>query len=201
MADIAKLWQRLEAWGAANAPKMLEDLNPGATDAQIDELQTAIGRELPASYIASLKVHNGESDGWPFKVFADMGAYYPSERIPEYWNMRRQVAEQVGLEFSAEEVADQVKNNIITVEGPVRPATHRAEWIPVLDCNGDVFWAIDFAPADGGSPGQIIQVDLEGGYWAVVADSFEKFLANYVEALEAGAFPVQSDGLPSKEEN
>ena len=199
MADIAEIWQRLEIWAGANAPKMLEDLNPGASDEQINELQSALGRELPASFAASLRTHNGESDGWPSKVFADMGAYHPAESIPEHWNMHQQIAEQVGMVFSPEEVAQQIRDNIITVEGPVQPATFRAEWIPILDCNGDVFWAIDFAPADGGTTGQIIKVDLEGCEWRVVADSFEEFLAAYVAELEAGEFPIR-DGLPSKEE-
>ena len=43
MSEIAELWARLETWANANAPKMLEDLNPGATDEQIAELENALG--------------------------------------------------------------------------------------------------------------------------------------------------------------
>ena len=199
MTDIADLWQRLETWASANAPKMLEDLNPGATDAEISALQESLGLDLPESFNESLRVHNGESDGWPCKVFADMGAYHPASAIPEHWQMRQQIAEQVGIEFTPEEIEEQIRDHIITVDGPVRPATYRAAWIPIMDCNGDVFWAIDFAPADGGCDGQIIRVDLEGCEWSVVADSFAAFLQQYVESLEGGEYPIR-DGLPSKEE-
>ena len=80
MADISDLWARLEAWGAEHAPKMLEDLNPGASDDDIAEVERVVGRPLPDTFRASLKTHNGENDGWPSKVFADMGRIFPASR-------------------------------------------------------------------------------------------------------------------------
>ena len=64
MAEITELWARLEAWGTEPAPNMLEDLNKGASDAQVAELQAALARELPEPFLQSLRVHDGESDGW-----------------------------------------------------------------------------------------------------------------------------------------
>jgi len=194
MANIVELWVRLEAWAEEHAPKMLEDLKPGVSDAQIAELQAALARELPEPFLQSLRVHDGESDGWPSKVMADMGACLPSNRIVEHWQMHRQVAEQmaeqIGGEQSDEELAGLIRDNIISVEGPVRPETFNPAWVPIMDSNGDVFWALDFAPAEGGHEGQVIQVDLEGCEWKVVANSFAEFFANYVQSLEAGEFEV-----------
>ena len=192
MADIVELWQRLEAWAATNAPTMLEDLNPGATNEQINELQAALGRELPASFVESLKVHNGESDGWPCKAFAEMGAYHSCDAILENYQTRWQFGGMAD-EFTEEERAQQVRDGIIFVSGPVRSVMFSQDWIPILDCNGDIFWAIDLDPADGGTVGQIIQVDWEGCDWKVVAESFESFLNEYVTALETGGFIMQDD--------
>lgn len=188
-ANIDALWARLEAWGREKAPNMLEDLNPGASDEELGELQTALGRELPESFLQSLKVHNGESDGWPCKVFADMGAYLPCSQIVENWQMRVQIAGQIGVDFSAEERAEQIRDGIIFVDGLVIPEAFNPAWVPIMDSNGDVFWALDFAPAEGGTPGQIIQVDLEGCDWKVIATSFDEFFSNYVNSLEAGGRP------------
>lgn len=198
MSSIEELWKRLEAWGQGHAPKMLEDLNPGAPAQEIAALEQTIGRSLPEDFRQSLGVHDGESDGWPSKVFADQGAYLSCSAIAENWSMRQQVAAQGGQEFSDEEIAEQISSDIITVEGPVRPRTFDAAWIPIMDCNGDVFWALDFAPAEGGAEGQVIQVDLEGTYWRVVATSFESFLTDYVAALEAGSYEIDA-GLPTQE--
>lgn len=195
--NIDALWARIEAWGRDNAPNMLEDLNSGVSDEELGELQAALDRELPESFLQSLKVHNGESDGWPCKVFADMGAYLPCSQILENWQMRVQITGQIGDEFSDEERADQIRDGIIFVDGPVSPEAFNAAWIPIMDSNGDVFWALDFAPTEGGAPGQVIQVDLEGCDWRVVATSFEQLLDAYVAALEAGEYRVEA-GLPTK---
>lgn len=201
MAEINELWARLEAWSSEHAPKMLEDLNPGASDEQIAGLSKALARELPESFLHSLRVHDGENDGWPSKVMADMGACLPSGRIVEHWQMHRQIAEQMadqlGGERSDEEVAELIRDNIITVDGSVRPETFHPAWVPIMDSNGNVFWALDFAPAEGGIEGQVIQVDLEGCEWKVVANSFAEFFASYVESLEAGEFEV-ANGLATK---
>ena len=199
MSEIAELWARLETWANANAPKMLEDLNPGATDEQIAELEHALGRTLPASFVESLKIHNGESNGWPCKVFADMGAYHPCDAIVENRSMYLQVVEQVGVEFTDEERNEQIRDDIIGVEGPVEPVLFSPDWVPIMNCNGDVFWALDFAPADGGLEGQVIEVDHEGCSWTVAASSFDEFLAAYVTALEAGEFELDFEGLSSRE--
>ena len=198
-ANIDALWARLEAWGRDNAPNMLEDLNPGASDEELGELLRALGHELPEPFLQSLKAHNGESDGWPCKVFANMGAYLPCSQIVENWQMRVQIAGQIGADFSAEERAEQIRDGIIFVDGPVSPEAFNADWIPIMDSNGDVFWALDFAPAEGGVPGQVIQVDLEGCDWKVIATSFEEFFAAYVAAIEAAEYPIR-EGQPTKEE-
>lgn len=198
MNTIDDLWKRLEAWAGANAPEMLKDLNPGADAEALERLASALGRELPAAYLASLRIHNGENDGWPNLVFADLGAYLPAERVVEHWQMHQQIASQVGIDLSDDECRQQIEDGIIVVDGPVQPRTFDPAWVPIMDCNGDVFWALDFAPAAGGMPGQVIQVDLEGCEWKLIATSFDEFLANYVAALEAGDYAVE-DGRATRD--
>lgn len=195
--SVALLWQRLESWASENAPEMLKDLNPGANDTDIDALEETFGHTLPRSYRDSLKAHDGESDGWPNRIFADLGAYHSIEAALNDRKMYLDAAGQVP-EFDEAERAEQIADDIITVEGPVQPLTFCADWLPIMNCNGDVFWALDFAPADGGRRGQIIQVDLESCYWSVLAPDFETFFEQYVSALESGDYIVQ-EGLPTKE--
>ena len=195
--SIAALWQRLESWAGEDAPEMLKELKPGAYDVDIDALEKAFGHPLPKSYRDSLKVHDGESDGWPNRVFADMGAYHSAEAALNDYNMYLSIGTH-GTEFDESELAEHIENDIITVEGPVRPRTFSRDWLPIMNCNGDVFWALDYAPADGGQKGQVIQVDLECCYWAVVAPDFETFLRQYVSGLESGDYEIQ-EGLATKD--
>lgn len=197
---IAESWEKIIEWGNRNAPEMLTDLNPGASEEQIAALEVELGQSIPADFRESLLIHNGESDGWPCKVFADYGAYLGTEGILENWKQRKQIAAEI--ENYMDEMPDpeqQIRDGIITVEGPVQPKLFLKDWIPIMDSNGDVFWALDMNPAEGGSPGQVIAVDLEGCSWMVVADSFGSFIRDYAQALEDGAYRVV-DGQPTKEE-
>ena len=197
---IEELWQRLEQWGAANAPAMLQDLNPGASAADIADLENQLGFPLPEELRESLVIHNGESDGWPSRVFADYGAYLGTDRILEAWQQRQEIADSMASDeaFSEAERKEQIEQGIIFVDGPVVPDMFRSEWIPIMDCNGDVFWAIDLAPAADGTVGQVIAVDWEGCSWKVEAMSLRDFLQRYVERLEAGRYRI-ADGLPTME--
>lgn len=193
MDTISSLWNRLEIWARTNAPEILEDLNAGASDEEIAALERSLQVTLPTSYKESLRIHNGESDGWPCKIFADRGAYLSTEGVLKEWNMRREFGEGSELEGTQEEL---VRDGIIEVSGPVQAKMFLPAWIPFLECNGDVFWAIDFSPAEGGASGQIIEVHWESCSWRVVADSFQALLDEYVSALERGDYTIQN-GRPT----
>lgn len=130
-----------------------------------------------------LQLNNGENDGWPCKVFIDYGAFLPTTSIAAEWKQRSAISQSSGLEDL--DVEDLIAQNIMVVEGPVRPVMFDDAWIPFMDSNGDVFWAVDFNPAAGGNPGQIIEVDWESVSYKVIAPSFEAFLKAYLEQLKS----------------
>jgi len=197
MTDMKSLWSRLEKWGQANAPSMLEDLNPGANNEDIALLEQKFGQILPESLKACLRIHNGESDGWPCKVFADRGAFLSTSRIVDEWAQRLEISDSLGGDDEMDREA-QIREGVIFVSGTVKPVMFDKAWIPIMECNGDVFWALDFNPADGGVEGQVIEVDWEGCSWTVIAHSFEKLMEDYVDDLESGAFRID-DGQPTKQ--
>ena len=198
---ITESWETIIEWGNRNAPEMLEDLNTGASEEQIAALEAELGQPIPSEFRESLLIHNGESDGWPCKVFANYGAYLGTESILENWKQRKEIAAEVGnYEDQMPDQEQQIRDGIIFVEGPVRPKLFLPEWIPIMDCNSDVFWALDMNPVEGGISGQIIAVDWEGCSWMVIADSFGSFIRNYAQELEDRAYRAV-DGQPTKEED
>lgn len=198
MSKIQKLWGRLEAWGEEYAPAMLEDLRTGATEDETERLVSGVGRALPVAYLDSLRVHDGEVDNVLCKVFADMGTYLSIENVLQQMQGRGQVAAELETDLTGADVARQIEEDLIEVQGPVRPVLFHDGWIPIMDSNGDVFWALDFAPADGGIEGQVIEVYWEAASWKVIADSFAEFFEAYVGSLEAGDYDIV-DGLPTRE--
>lgn len=193
---IEDLWDRLLTWGKTNAPQMLEDLNPGASASEIDELQYALGKELPEDLAIILMLNNGENDGWPCKIFADRGAFLSTSRIADEWKRRLEVLEDLGEEEL--DVEELIAQGVMEVEGAVRPVMFDESWIPFMDSNGDVFWAVDNAPAASGTVGQIIRVDWESVSYKVISASFAEFLESYIIELESGVYRL-INGYPGKE--
>jgi cell wall assembly regulator SMI1 len=62
MSSIAQSWQRIGAWYAQNTPKDTLVLADGASEAEIAELEAALGQRLPDDVRESLALHNGAAN-------------------------------------------------------------------------------------------------------------------------------------------
>lgn len=60
--SIPALLQRFEVWLTAHRPRYARALAPGASAAELDGLQTALGKPLPDELRVLLAWHNGQSD-------------------------------------------------------------------------------------------------------------------------------------------
>ena len=195
--EVYALWQRLEAWAAANAAVMLSELRGPAEPEALARFEAMSDLALPEGLRASLLLHDGEEGSRYCCAWADAGELFGTTEILEHWHRMQQMAE----EPDPEEIAKSMREGLIEVEGPVWAVACHKAWIPFMALNGgDVSWYVDLVPAPGGTPGQVIEVDLECGRWRVRAPSFEAFLADYVGALEGGEYPERDpDGMPSAE--
>ena len=54
------IWTRIENWLANNAPKLLRNLNPGATDEEIASTEEFLGISFPDNFKDSYRIHNGQ---------------------------------------------------------------------------------------------------------------------------------------------
>jgi cell wall assembly regulator SMI1 len=99
-----KLLERLEKWLAKHRRHFLEGLRPGASAAELDQLQSAIGRPLPDSLRTLLAWHNGQGDDFP-------------GRFEQDWNL-----------MSTDRIAEVKRELDAEREGGWQP-----DWIPFLD--------------------------------------------------------------------
>jgi len=175
-------WDRIEAWLAANAPRVLESLQPGATDAQIAEAEAALSVRLPDEFKASCRRHDGQGDeragfvlGWELLSLA---------RIGEVWAFWKDLLDGGGF-------ADSVAEG-----GPgVRADWWNARWVP-LTCSGSSNYnCLDLDPAPGGRAGQVISVWHDDGDRDALAPSFRVWLEDFAGALESGGYVVEDGCL------
>ncbi|BAU14336.1 glucan synthesis regulatory protein, putative [Leptolyngbya sp. NIES-3755] len=63
---VNESWQRIENWLRDNAPGLLEWFNPPATEEEIRQVESAIGKQFPPSVRFSYLRHNGFGNlsGW-----------------------------------------------------------------------------------------------------------------------------------------
>ncbi len=191
---VAHAWARIERWLAANLPAALENLGAPATTTHINELERTLGFALPNDVKAIYRVHNGD-DGEP-GLLGNWDAFLSIERVMADWRIQVDLANELDDEESTPAHWRQlIEQHVIFVKGSVKPLYGSPRWVPITNMNGDVVRYLDFDPAPGGQPGQVIEVDAECCMHQVVAASFVEFLEQYADQLERGDYAVVEGGL------
>ncbi|MFC3493526.1 SMI1/KNR4 family protein [Glycomyces rhizosphaerae] len=194
--DIESAWIRVEAALSRVLPDSLPLLAGPAEASEIDAIEAALGVSLPPDFRASLRIHNGSNYGNPTPVpleclfstgeIVKLTRAWDSEEDPDIDN--------------PPVMACLIDEGMIHVSGPVRPTSSLKNRVVVGDMNGDVTWIIDLDPPEGGTPGQVVRVDLECGQWDVLAPSWTALLVRYAEDLERFADDPESSTLEIDEE-
>jgi cell wall assembly regulator SMI1 len=191
---VNKTWQRLRKWLSENFPPALENLRDPATEEAIAALESQIQMVLPNTLKESFKIHDGEMHHYPPGVLADGYWLMPLEQAFETWKQLKDLAAELfGTEDNPTQWRSQVEDGIICIKGAVKPLIGSPKWFPIANMNGDIIRFLDFAPPDGGTVGQIIEIDAEACQFQVIAPSFLDYLEQYAADLEAGRY-VLKDG-------
>lgn len=94
---MKKIWSKLEGELTAKAGAIIESLNLGAEESEIEALEESIGQELPTDYRDFLVAHNGQSQE-SNPGFFDMFSLMPLELVRESWNELETLRDDSGEE-------------------------------------------------------------------------------------------------------
>jgi cell wall assembly regulator SMI1 len=177
---MLSIWTRFEAWLAANAPQLIGELNPGATDAELRELAMAIGTELPTDFVAFYRIHNGqqrEASG----LFNGEELLAVSRILDEWtiWNDLLKSGDFDGA-TSAPDIG-------------VRADWWNPLWLPLTYDGAGNHCCLDLSPAPGGTRGQVIRMWHDDDERTLLASSLTEWTTQYVTALEAGEYVFSED--------
>ena len=178
------IWNRLAQWLQINAPQLVGELNPGATDAELAELSSTIGVELPADFLAFYRIHNGQRSGGS-NLF-DGEELLSTDRMLDEWGVWHKLLVSGDFAGSYSEPPAGVRNDWWS-----------PGWLPLTYDGAGNHWCLDVAPAAGGTYGQIIRMWHDDTERPLAATSFREWLTRYVIELEAGAyaFSEEYDGI------
>lgn len=184
MSDITPSWNRIVAWLETNAPNVLSQHQPGVADAELNDLESALGHELPEDVKQFYKLINGDNPNeassgiFPSVDDYDQMAFGPLaiSQLQREWEIQNELLEGGDFEGCEPEECDP----------EIRNESWNAGWIPLAGNGGGDLYCIDMVPAEGGNVGQIISHNHETFNHKVVAKSFGEFLESLANRLESG---------------
>lgn len=170
-----EIWDRIEAWLAANEPAVLAGLNGPATEQELDATERALGVTLPEDVRASYRRHNGLPAEAGY-LFQD-GEFLSLERIREEWGVWNRLVRN-GTFNGMENDEDGTR---------VRRDWWHPAWIPFTHNGCGDHLCLDLAPGPQGVVGQIVETWHDMGSRGVVATGFREWLTGVAARLEDSA--------------
>jgi cell wall assembly regulator SMI1 len=189
-----EMWDRIVSWYAENVPRENAlRLAPGASQQQVNHVETELRVSLPRDVRESYFAHDG-SNGLP--VFGTF-SYLSLEGILRECKLMAQMMSQLEVQMKA---APGLFGSWDTMDlhpgGPIQPVWWSAAWVPMLCAQSGHFGCIDLQPAEGGQAGQLFERRTDIGPDKLLADSFRDFFAKFLADLEAGKYswdPVEGE--------
>lgn len=189
---MENLWHNIRNRVHAISPEFTATLAGPVSEHDLLELQQHLPMPLPAAFLDSLRIHDGESDHGG--VFLDFHLMSCQEILEwhrwEQTHQSRSVVPDEWLEDNPEVWAEYGW----TPEQRVKPKSCNPLWVPFAHSNADMFLYLDFDPPSTGVLGQVILVWPECGIHAVVAESYLELLSTYSQHLETGTVVVGEAG-------
>ena len=167
-----KEFERFKQWLSLNYSDGLIDLNPPATDYEIEELTKILGVELPNDFLDVLKIHNGQKgeSAWLF----DSQEFLSTHRIIEEFNTWKNL------------LNTQLQGKSSTPDEGVKNDWWNTNWIPFTSDGCGDHYCLDLSPTASGIKGQIITLWYELDEREIVSQSFSLWFKEYVELLNSG---------------
>ncbi len=174
MKPVEKVWQELMAWFTTNAPELLETFRPGASEAEIADLEQHIGLALPDDFRTFLGLCNGQFPDPNARFYS--GELVPIEGIKGTWTML--------TDF----IADGTFKDAVSYPGKgVKAAWWNPAWVPFLFWQSADNTVLDLDPAKDGTRGQVVIFWHDQGDRNVDQPSFTawlKFIMNGLKTSE-----------------
>lgn len=180
----------LRAWLKKHLPSVAASLNPGASDAQLDLLEKAIGQPLPEDFRVLYRWHNGQSPR------AGTGPWYglnflSLDEVIDNWKVHADIIDHADR-------SDPFNFNESAMPGVVKAVYLDKGWIPFAHDWGGNFLGIDLEPDVNGVRGQVINFGRDEDRKYAIAPNLTAFVHWMVGELNRGNYSItrNEDGLP-----
>lgn len=174
-------YQRLERWLAAHRPRILANLQPPATDAELAGLAESLRVSLPPSFLDLYRWRNGQRDPGQPGPFYGLSFLSIANVLAAWREWNEILGEDDDLHGFSSSVAP----------GVVKERYASRLWIPFSDDWGGNHLGIDLDPGPNGRVGQVINFGRDEEAKYVLGRSVEAFVERIAGELEAGNFVLR----------
>ncbi len=173
--DIIEIWIGVEKWLRDKSPSRYAELQLGAEDRKIHEVEMLMGKSIPDDYKSSLLRHNGN---------AALSSY-------TYLSIENAISL-----YSAMNEREIIEREIDDPESQlIQPKWWHYGWLPFAEDSGGNLLCIDLDPGPKGKFGQILVVEADMGPGPAGFDSFCAWLSDYHDGLQTGRFYADEEGF------
>lgn len=178
----------LENWLKKHLPEVAADLQPGASDAALQRVASALGIALPEDFQQLYRWHDGQT------MAVNAGPWYglnflPLARVQSECEMWRETLREI----DPDTLADLNDGMQSTPPGHVKKQYGNPLWIPFAYDWGGNYLGLDLDPDTQGTKGQVINFGRDEERKIAVAPSLTAFVGWLVSELEAGNFHLQEE--------
>lgn len=145
----------LDTWLQHQRPDFYAELRPGASEAELGDLEAQLSQTLPEAFKDLLRWRNGQHDK-AYASFHDNRMLMSIEDILSTWQM----LQELSPEWDAE-----------------TPNWWRSAWIPFMSNGGGAYLCLDLEGTFTGQPGQLIQFWHDDADRSVEYPDFDTYLA------------------------
>lgn len=183
MQDQLVALEMLENWMSLHLPELLEDLNSGATNEEILELEELIGVTMPDSFKSLYGKFNGQK-GDIFTGFFYGMTFLPINNICTQWKSWDGY-------YQDEKLLDKDSLHCKSVpENRIKRKIANSKWIPIAYDHGGNYFGLDLDPDENGCFGQVINFGKDETTKYVLGGDLNEFLSWYASQLENDNFGI-----------
>ena len=179
-------WFEYERFMKEKDPESVKSLNPGATEAEVREIEKTLHVSLPLPYVKLLQIHNGQNDD----IDPIFGRY-------SFASTKEVLA--FADKYSGQD--DEKKDVDIMPGKGVRKNWWNKKWVPFAIAPGGDALVIDLNPEASGRIGQIVSFYVNDKKRELEAQSFDAWLAKFIdgEIDEREEKPAKKEPAKEKE--
>lgn len=180
-SDFPACLDRFETWLSTSLPALHATLRPGASQLELNELETLIGTALPEDFRALYAWHDGQEwlDARPNVAGLFAGEEFLTlAEVSSDWKVWRDIFEK--------HPSLDIGEHVSVPPGHIKTQYINLGWVPVAGRGTGNKIGIDLAPGAEGQHGQFVNFGRDQYTKFVIAASLSEFVCQYVERCERG---------------